>query len=336
MFARLCFSSRWRSTAVLLSRPLRPLVKARAEAEAAAAVARRRQAPQVPSVSKRPNGGGLATIRMGAPDNNMWFGWRVAMPTAALKGMTLLRRAREGRRDPIRFRRSLEHADHQLRSAEAARSAPPDERARRRRLPSPRDRRIDRRRIASTTSAPTAATRRRVFEFAKAINVPLIITSADAANLAELDTLAEEFEINVALESKGDPKIVMAALDGRGKRLGVSAHLGGWVQAGVKAGRRPRDREGQAAARDRLRSQRARARGAVSLPLGDGAAGLGDFFLAVYRAGIKPLSITVESTGATEADMMKNVDRVRARHVAGDGGPRQRHAEDAGRPDSRR
>src|SRR5687767_10776966 len=45
------------------------------------------QAPPVPSVSKRPNGGGLATIRMGAPDANMWFGWRVAMPTAALKGM---------------------------------------------------------------------------------------------------------------------------------------------------------------------------------------------------------------------------------------------------------
>src|SRR5688572_9746957 len=46
------------------------------------------QAPQVPSVSKRPNGGGLATIRMGAPDNNMWFGWRVAAPMAALRGMT--------------------------------------------------------------------------------------------------------------------------------------------------------------------------------------------------------------------------------------------------------
>ena len=43
--------------------------------------------PPVPSVSKRPNGGGLATIRMGAPDNNMWFGWRVATPTASLKGM---------------------------------------------------------------------------------------------------------------------------------------------------------------------------------------------------------------------------------------------------------
>ena len=53
------------------------------------------QAPPVPSVSKRPNGGGLATIRMGAPDNNMWFGWRVAMPAASLKGMTLLRCTRQ-------------------------------------------------------------------------------------------------------------------------------------------------------------------------------------------------------------------------------------------------
>ena len=46
-------------------------------AAATANVAQQAPAP-VPSVSKRPNGGGLATIRMGAPDNNMWFGWRVA------------------------------------------------------------------------------------------------------------------------------------------------------------------------------------------------------------------------------------------------------------------
>ena len=55
----------------------------------------------------------------------------------------LFRRPRESRCDPLRFRRSLKHADHQLRSAEAPRSAPPDQRTRRRRLPSPRDRRID-------------------------------------------------------------------------------------------------------------------------------------------------------------------------------------------------
>ena len=93
-----------------------------------------------------------------------------------------------------------------------------------------------------------AAARRRVFEFAKAINAPLIITSADAANPAELDKLAEEFGIDVALESKGDPKTVMAALAGRGKRMGVSAHLGGWAQAGVKATRWAGHRQGQAAA----------------------------------------------------------------------------------------
>ena len=43
--------------------------------------------PPVPSVSKRPNGGGLATIRMGAPDDKMWFGWREAAPMASLRGL---------------------------------------------------------------------------------------------------------------------------------------------------------------------------------------------------------------------------------------------------------
>ena len=44
-------------------------------------------APQVPLVSKRPTGASLGTIRAGASDNNIWFGWRVAMPTNAIKGM---------------------------------------------------------------------------------------------------------------------------------------------------------------------------------------------------------------------------------------------------------
>ncbi len=263
------------------------------------------QAPQVPSVSKRPNGGGLATVRMGAPDNNMWFGWRVAMPTAAVKGMNFSDALAKA--DVIPFA-SVEASSTQITSFE---------------VPKPLDQRLQTneraavvyrlREIAESISAyrvdnigADSAMRRRVFEFAKSINVPLIITSADAANPAELDKLAEEFEIDVALESKGDPKVVMAALDGRGKRLGVSAHLGGWAQAGIKAV------DGLAIVKDKLLHVTASDRSALGargrvVPLGDGAAGLGDFFLAVYRAGIKPLSITVESTGATEADMMKNV-----------------------------
>ena len=263
------------------------------------------QPAPVPSVSKRPNGGGLATIRMGAPDNNMWFGWRVAMPTAALKGMTFSEALAKA--DVIPFA-SVEASSTQITSYE---------------VPKPLDQRLQTneraavvyrlREIAESISAyrvdqvgADAAMRRRVFEFAKSINVPLIITSPDAANLPELETLANEFEIDVALESKGDPKTVMAALDGRGKRLGVSAHLGGWAHAGIKA------IDGLAIVKDKLLHVTASDRSALGprgrvVPLGDGAAGLGDFFLAVYKAGIKPLSITVESPGATEADLMKNV-----------------------------
>ena len=263
-------------------------------------------APQVPSVSKRPNGGGLATIRMGAPDNNMWFGWRVAMPTAALKGTTFSEAL--ARADVIPFA-SVEASSTQITSFE---------------VPKPLDQRLQAgergavvyrvRELAESIMAyrvdnigADPATRRRVFEFAKAINAPLVITSGDAANPAELDKLAEEFDINVALESKGDPKLVMSALQGRSQRMGVSAHLGGWAQAGIKAA------DGLQIVKDKLLHVTAADRSALGargrvVPLGDGAAGLGDFFLAVYRAGIKPLSITVESTGATEADMMKNVN----------------------------
>jgi type 1 glutamine amidotransferase len=256
-------------------------------------------------VSKRPNGGGLATIRMGAPDNNMWFGWRVALPTAAFRGLTFSDALARADVIPVA---SVEAVSTQMTSFE---------------VPKPLDQRLQTnernavvyrlREIGESISAyridnigadPTM--RRRVFEFAKAIQVPLIITSADTANLAEIDKLAEEFEINVALESKGDPKAVVAALEGRGKRVGVSAHLGGWAQAGVKAV------DGLGVVKDRLLHVTAADRSALNargrvVALGDGAAGLGDFFLAAYRAGLKPLSITVESIGTTDADMVKSL-----------------------------
>jgi type 1 glutamine amidotransferase len=262
------------------------------------------QAP-VPSVSKRPNGGGLATIRMGAPDNNMWFGWRVAAPVASLKGLTFSEALARADMWPVA---SVEASSTHITSFE---------------VPKPLDQRLQAneraavvyrlREISESIMAyridnigADPAMRRRVFEFAKSINVPLIITGADAANVAELDKLADEFEINVALESKGDPKTTMAALDGRGKRMGVSAHLGGWAQAGVKAV------DGLAAVKGKLLHVTAADRSALNargrvVALGDGAAGLADFFLAAYRAGIKPLSISIESTGMTEADMVKNL-----------------------------
>ena len=242
---------------------------------------------------------------MGAPDNNMWFGWRVAAPMAALRGMTFSDALTRADLWPVA---SVEASSTQITSFE---------------VPKPLDQRLQANERAAVvyrlreisesiaayrvdTIGADAAMRRRVLEFAKSINAPLVITSADTANLAELDKLAEEFEINVALESKGDPKAVMAALEGRGKRMGVSAHLGGWAQAGVKAV------DGLAVVKGKLLHVTAADRSALNararvVALGDGAAGVGDFFLAAYKAGLRPLSITVESIGTTEADMVKSL-----------------------------
>ena len=45
----------------------------------------------------------------------------------------------------------------------------------------------------ASTSLGDEATQRKYFEFAKAVNIPLIVTTADAAGAAGLDKLAEEF-----------------------------------------------------------------------------------------------------------------------------------------------
>lgn len=69
---------------------------------------------------------------------------------------------------------------------------------------------------------------RKLFEFAKNLNVETIVGSADAAALPELDKLAGEFGINVALDN--DPKTVVSALGSRSKRIGVNADLAKWTK----------------------------------------------------------------------------------------------------------
>ena len=48
--------------------------------------------------------------------------------------------------------------------------------------------------------------------------------------------------------------------------------------------------------------------GGRDVALGTGVGGLGDFFLAAWRAGVKPLSITIQSSGTTEADLVENLN----------------------------
>src|SRR5439155_13917045 len=98
------------------------------------------------------------------------------------------------------------------------------------------------------------------------------------------------------------------ALDGRGKRMGVAADLGAWAQDGIK----PVD--GLAIVKDRLMVADVRDRSAIGakgkdVTLGSGASGLADFFLAAFRAAIKPLLPTIYATSAadTYADLQKSM-----------------------------
>ncbi len=66
--------------------------------------------------------------------------------------------------------------------------------------------------------ASIPADARKLFEFAKSLGVETIVASPDPASLADLDKLATEFGINVAVHGR-DPKI----LEGRSKRIGLAA-----------------------------------------------------------------------------------------------------------------
>jgi hypothetical protein len=266
-------------------------------------------APAVPSTSQRPTGSSLGTIRVGAADNNIWFGWRVAMPAAALKSLTFSEAL--ARADVLSVA-SVEASSTQQVSPEVPKKLDTRLQTGERNAVSYRLRELNEQILAYRIDSigSDEAARRKVFEFAKALNIPLIVSSdtpsIGAASLAEIDRLAQEFGISVALDTKTDPKGVIAALDGRSKRLGVAADLGGWMQQGLS----PID--GLPIVKDRLLIVSASDRSALGpkgreVTLGAGVGALGDFFLATFRAGIKPLSITVESAGATEADMLKNL-----------------------------
>ena len=53
--------------------------------------------------------------------------------------------------------------------------------------------------------------RRKLFAFAKGLGADMIVAPVEPASLAELDKLANELAMNVAVVSRGDPKSALAA-----------------------------------------------------------------------------------------------------------------------------
>lgn len=239
-------------------------------------------APPVPSISERPTGSSLGTIRAGAADNNIWFGWRVATPSTAIRGLT--------------FSQALARADINSVTGVVAMSTQTVSFE----VPKPLDyrlqpgergavmyrlRELNEQVHAYRTDLPADAEgRRRMFEFAKAINAPLIVTAAQPALFAELAALAQQYNIMVALTGVSDAKALAA----------VSARLG--IAADLRAGRDPS--VDLNAIKERLLF--------VSVP-STGAKAVSDFFVAAYRAGVKPLTISIEPSGASDADYAKDL-----------------------------
>ena len=129
--------------------------------------------------------------------------------------------------------------------------------------------------------------RRKLFEFAKSLDVETIVSVADPASLPTLDKLANEFGINVAIETSRDAKSVMAALEGRSQRIGVSVDTGDWIEQGIKPA------EGLSLLKDRLmvvdlRDRNASGAGGRDVTLGSGVAGLAGFFLDLARQAPEP------------------------------------------------
>ena len=80
---------------------------------------------------------------------------------------------------------------------------------------------------------PDANSRRTLFEFARNLGADTIAAPVDFAALPELDRVANEFGINLAVESK-DGDALMAALAARSKRIGAAADVGYWMSKNIQ------------------------------------------------------------------------------------------------------
>ena len=144
------------------------------------------------------------------------------------------------------------------------------------------------------------SSRRRLFAFAKALDIETIVTSAAPAALPDLDKLAGEFGVNVAFEGS-NPKNLVSSLDGLSSRMGLSADTAAWAQAGIK----PAD--GLRLVNDRL----------ISLGLTDAGAGMEQLLLELAklnpppppppvtcgdcagpRVPVRPVFVTIGASGA--------------------------------------
>jgi type 1 glutamine amidotransferase/sugar phosphate isomerase/epimerase len=157
------------------------------------------------------------------------------------------------------------------------------------------------------------ASLQKAMAFAKALQAETVLVPAGTA-LAGLDTLAEQAGVNVAvLADAARPTRLMKELEGKGKRLGIGIDTGLWTQESVSAA------EAVTFVKDRLLYLRLRDRSAPgaagrNVPLGQGVGDLKALFMELNRLGVRPLSMTLDTSGVVTAreDLFKAIDAFEA------------------------
>jgi len=160
-----------------------------------------------------------------------------------------------------------------------------------------------------------AAGQRKLFEFARAMGATLLVTNAKL-ELTAPAKLADEFEINVAAFGPGvqEAKLVeQMKAENFSKRAGVDPDAGAWAADGVSP------REGIAGVKDRLmylrlrdaaRAAAGRGAGGRNTFLGRGAGNLRELFNELNRLNVRPLALTLDTSGVVNApgDLFASVD----------------------------
>jgi type 1 glutamine amidotransferase len=154
-----------------------------------------------------------------------------------------------------------------------------------------------------------AGAQRQVLQFAKALGAQTILVTSGAVP-PDLGAIAREIDITVAVgATPATLADVVKSLDGQGAHVGVGIDTGAWLEAG----RLPAT--ALAAVGDRLRYVNLRDRAAMgpssrNVRLGEGAGELGAFFDELERRNLRPLAMTVDTTGigSAPADLFAAVD----------------------------
>lgn len=81
---------------------------------------------------------------------------------------------------------------------------------------------------------------KQLFEFAKAMDIPNIVSEPQRDQLAMVSQLCDEYSINVAIHNHpapslyADPDTLVAAISGLSKRVGACADVGHWIRSGLE------------------------------------------------------------------------------------------------------